>query len=35
MEGIGKVSVDRRSLLGIWTRSLTDWIRITAWKWLP
>jgi multidrug efflux pump subunit AcrA (membrane-fusion protein) len=35
MEGIGKVSVDRRSLIGIWTRSLTDWIRITAWKWLP
>jgi len=35
MEGIGKVSVDRRSLLGIWTRSLTDWIQITAWKWLP
>ena len=35
MEGIGKVSVDHRSLLGIWTRSLTDWIRITAWKWLP
>jgi multidrug efflux pump subunit AcrA (membrane-fusion protein) len=35
MEGIGKVSVDRRSLLGIWTRSLTDWIRITSWKWLP
>ena len=35
MEGIGKVSIDRRSLLGIWTRSLTDWIRITSWKWLP
>ncbi|HEX5233352.1 MAG TPA: HlyD family efflux transporter periplasmic adaptor subunit, partial [Bradyrhizobium sp.] len=35
MEGIGKISVDRRSLVEIWTRSLTDWIRITAWKWLP
>lgn len=35
MEGIGKVSIDRRSLLSIWTRSLIDWIHITAWKWLP
>lgn len=35
MEGIGKISIDRRSLLSIWTRSLIDWIRITAWKWLP
>jgi multidrug efflux pump subunit AcrA (membrane-fusion protein) len=35
MEGIGKISVDRRSLIGIWTRSLTDWIHITVWKWLP
>ncbi|MGD5626669.1 hypothetical protein QUT74_22500, partial [Xanthomonas citri pv. citri] len=35
MEGIGKISIDRRSLLAIWTRSLMDWIKITAWKWLP
>jgi multidrug efflux pump subunit AcrA (membrane-fusion protein) len=35
MEGIGKVAVDRRSLIAIWTRSLVDWMRITAWKWLP
>lgn len=35
MEGIGKISIDRRPLLSIWTRSLIDWIRITAWKWLP
>lgn len=35
MEGIGKVSIDRRSLLAIWTRSLVDWVYITAWKWLP
>lgn len=35
MEGIGKVSIDRRSQLAIWTRSLIDWIQITAWKWLP
>lgn len=35
MEGIGKISIDRRPLLSIWSRSLIDWIRITAWKWLP
>jgi multidrug efflux pump subunit AcrA (membrane-fusion protein) len=35
MEGIGKVTIDRRSLIAIWTRSLADWVRITAWKWLP
>lgn len=35
MEGIGKISIDRRTLLAIWTRSLVDWIQITAWKWLP
>src|SRR5262249_44383273 len=35
MEGIGKVTVDRRSLIAIWTRSLVDWARITVWKWTP
>jgi hypothetical protein len=35
MEGIGKVDIDRRSLIAIWTRPLLNWIRITAWKWLP
>ncbi|MDN3276631.1 HlyD family efflux transporter periplasmic adaptor subunit [Frankia sp. RB7] len=35
MEGIGKISIDRRSWLAIWSRSLSDWIHITAWKWLP
>jgi multidrug efflux pump subunit AcrA (membrane-fusion protein) len=35
MEGIGKVNIDRRSLIAIWTRPLLDWIRITFWKWSP
>jgi multidrug efflux pump subunit AcrA (membrane-fusion protein) len=35
MEGIGKVSVDERPLLAVWTRSLIDWIRISIWKWWP
>lgn len=35
MEGIGKISVDRRRLISIWTRDLTDWIRMKVWHWLP
>jgi hypothetical protein len=35
MEGIGKVIAGERSLLWIWTRTLTDWMRIALWKWLP
>jgi RND family efflux transporter MFP subunit len=35
LEGIGKISVDRRGLLWIWTRRLADWAQITAWKWTP
>lgn len=35
MEGIGKISIDRRGLLWIWTHRLTDWALITAWKWTP
>ena len=35
MEGIGKISVDRRRLISIWTRDLTDWIRMKVWYWWP
>jgi hypothetical protein len=35
MEGIGKVVIDQRPLLAIWTRSLLDWLRLTIWKWTP
>ncbi|WBH15000.1 efflux RND transporter periplasmic adaptor subunit [Sphingomonas radiodurans] len=35
MEGVAKVDIDRRSLLGIWTRPVIDWLRLFAWKWLP
>jgi len=35
MEGIGKVDIDRRSLIAIWTRPMLDWARNAAWKWLP
>jgi RND family efflux transporter MFP subunit len=35
MEGAGKVEVDRRSLIWIWTHQVVDWIRLAAWTWLP
>jgi multidrug efflux pump subunit AcrA (membrane-fusion protein) len=35
MEGVGKISMERRRLLWIWTRSLVEWAQITAWKWAP
>jgi RND family efflux transporter MFP subunit len=33
MEGVGKVVVDQRRLIWIWTHSLTDWLRLAWWKW--
>jgi multidrug efflux pump subunit AcrA (membrane-fusion protein) len=35
MEGVAKVEITSRSLLWIWTRALTDWLRITWWSWTP
>lgn len=35
MEGVGKVFVDRRKLIYIWTRDLIEWFRLWAWSWLP
>jgi len=35
MEGIGKVDTGPHRLIWIWTHSLTDWLRLAAWKWLP
>lgn len=35
MEGIGKVSIDRRRLISIWTRDLRDWLRMKVWYWWP
>jgi multidrug resistance efflux pump len=35
MEGVGKVSVDRRLLVWIWTRDVIDWVRLKIWAWLP
>ncbi|MGH6690242.1 MAG: HlyD family efflux transporter periplasmic adaptor subunit, partial [Gammaproteobacteria bacterium] len=35
MEGVGKIHVEERRLVWIWTRTLTDWIRLGLWSWLP
>jgi RND family efflux transporter MFP subunit len=35
MGGVGKVDVDRRRLLWIWTHEATDWLRLELWNWLP
>jgi hypothetical protein len=35
MQGVGKVSVGERRLWWILTHSLTDWLRLSLWKWLP
>lgn len=35
MEGVGKISVDRRNLFSIWTRSLRETIRLWVWSWRP
>lgn len=35
MEGAGKIEIERRSLIWIWTHQVVDWIRLTVWTWLP
>jgi multidrug resistance efflux pump len=34
LEGIGKIDIDRRLLLWIWTHQAIDWLRLKAWTWL-
>lgn len=35
MEGVGKISIDERKLISIWTRKLRDWLRLWIWTWWP
>ena len=35
MEGIGKVAVDRRLLIWVWTHKAVDWVQLKFWRWLP
>jgi RND family efflux transporter MFP subunit len=35
MEGVGKIEVDQRLLVWIWTHQPIDWLRLKIWNWLP
>jgi len=35
MEGVGKIGIERRKLVWIWTHGLTDWVRLWLWSHLP
>ncbi|MDH4325257.1 MAG: HlyD family efflux transporter periplasmic adaptor subunit, partial [Betaproteobacteria bacterium] len=35
MEGVGKIAIDERKLVWIWTHGLTDWVRLWIWSHLP
>ena len=35
MEGVGKIEVDRRRLVWIWTHKLVHWVRMWVWRWWP
>ncbi|MEW6690986.1 MAG: HlyD family efflux transporter periplasmic adaptor subunit, partial [Pseudomonadota bacterium] len=35
MEGVGKIEVERRRLIWIWTHKLLHWLRMWVWSWWP
>ena len=35
MEGAGKIEIDRRLFVWIWTHQVVDWVRLAVWSWLP
>jgi len=35
MEGVGKITIEERKLVWIWTHGLTDWVRLWIWAHLP
>lgn len=35
MEGVGKVSVGKRSLLWVWTHNFTEWLQLSLWNFMP
>ncbi|MFT7371947.1 MAG: multidrug resistance efflux pump [Oleiphilaceae bacterium] len=35
MEGLGKIAVGQKSYAWIWFHSLTDWLRLWVWSWMP
>ena len=35
MEGVGKIDIDERRLIWIWTHKLMRWLKIAVWSWSP
>ena len=35
MEGVGKIGIERRRYIWIWTHQAVDSLRLLLWKWLP
>jgi RND family efflux transporter MFP subunit len=35
MEGVGKITADRRRLIWVWTHDMIDWLRLKLWRWMP
>jgi multidrug resistance efflux pump len=35
MEGVGKITIDRRKLIWVWTHKAIDWLRLQLWRWWP
>jgi RND family efflux transporter MFP subunit len=35
MEGVGKITIDRRRLIWVGTHKAIDWVRLQLWKWFP
>ncbi len=33
LEGVGKIDVDRRRLVTIWTRDMVEWFKLYLWRW--
>ncbi|MCF8038753.1 MAG: HlyD family efflux transporter periplasmic adaptor subunit [Desulfohalobiaceae bacterium] len=35
MEGVGKVTIDQRRLIWVWTHTAVDWLRLQVWRFRP
>lgn len=35
MEGVGKINIEKRKLIWIWTYKITHWLRMFFWSWWP
>lgn len=35
MEGVGRIAIEERLLIDVWTRPILDWFRLTLWRHLP